>query len=51
MKDVFHLKADANISETCFIHGENLLIFYIVLIIANENASLATFVFKKAESD
>lgn len=51
MKDVFHLKDDANISETYFIHSENLLIFYIVLIIANENASLAIFVFKKIENE
>lgn len=51
MKDVFHLKANANISEMNFIHSENLLAFYMVLLIANENALLVTFAFKKLENE
>lgn len=51
MKDLFHLKANASISGVNFIHNENLMTLYMLLLITNENASLVIFAFKKIESE
>lgn len=51
MKDALHLKANADISGVNIIHNENLLTLYMLLLIANKNASLVIFVLKKVEGE